>query len=608
MVHAPPSPGPTGSRPASVVDPALAARESTPARTTDTPSHAGTTDAPALARTTDAPATPGHDSPRPLDPAPLVAEITTRLGDRTLDVRHLSVTADPPIPPAAWTALGGCAIALGLGIALASLPSAAPAPIDELAAPGLTADAEPPAPVRRGPGLGLGALLILLGVVPVVVGATARSVPRDRYIVGEGPDVHLPFPMPPGSQRAGLPLVRALERQIVLGLFPGLTGELRDGPRTLALADLVAQGRSSYALPPGAECDAILGDLHVHVHAVEPANFVAPRRPLDRLYLASNLGAGALLGVALLLGEPTTTAELELEEATISRDLAVRYLRELPPPPPPPAALPPAPKDRQSPGPSSAPARPPTPPAGPPPPSVDELAVETSAVARTIPKGVRRGRNAEYDFARTAGFLNDPEFIDSVQRAAADAQEGVLSYDNAEDRKMWAAVLAAPVIDRPFGGLELAETERGGGVHRPRAAKAPGKTVQIDMYAKKDPPSAEARALARRIVSIEFEAPHIIGELSSVTVIDHLRRHSGDLSRCFKQAVGTADRVGKIILRLKLKGDGTMSSARVDFSGAQLGDIQPCLVQAARAWKFTPPIDRAPASIAVEASFSARTM
>ena len=51
-----------------------------------------------------------------------------------------------------------------------------------------------------------------------------------------------------------------------------------------------------------------------------------------------------------------------------------------------------------------------------------------------------------------------------------------------------------------------------------------------------------------------------------------------------------------------------MSSARVDFSGAQLGDIQPCLVQAARAWKFTPPIDRAPASIAVEASFSARTM
>jgi len=599
VVHAPPSPGPTGSQPASMVDPALAVRESAPARTTDTPANPSQT-----------PAGREPTSPRTIDPAPIVAEITTRLGDRTLDVRHLSVATDPPIPPAAWTALGGCAIALGLGIALASLPSAPPAPIDELAAHSLATDAELPAPVRRGPGLGLGALLILLGVVPVVVGATARSVPRDRYIVGEGPDVHLPFPMPAGSLRAGLPLVRALERQIVLGLFPGLTGELRDGPRTLALADLVAQGRSSYALPPGAECDAILGDLHVHVHAVEPANFVAPRRPLDRLYLASNLGAGALLGVALLLGEPTTTAELELEEETISRDLAVRYLRELPPPPPPPAELPPAPKDRQSPSQSPVAARPPTPPAGPPPPSVDELAVATSAVAKTIPKGVRRGRNAEYDFARTAGFLGDPEFLDSVQRAAADAQEGVLGYDNAEDRKMWAAVLAAPVINRPFGGLELAETERGGGVHvtRQEPPKGPAKTVKIDMYAKKDPPSAEARALARRVVSIEFEVPHIIGELSPVTVSDHLRRHAGDLSRCFKQAVGSADRVGKIILRLKLKGDGTMSSARVDFSGAQLGDIQPCLVQAARAWKFTPPIDRAPASIAVEASFSARTM
>ena len=243
MVHDPPSPGPTGSRPASVVDPALAARESTPARTTDTPALARTTDAPALARTTDAPATPGHDSPRPLDPAPLVAEITTRLGDRTLDVRHLSVTADPPIPPAAWTALGGCAIALGLGIALASLPSAAPAPIDELAAPGLTADAEPPAPVRRGPGLGLGALLILLGVVPVVVGATARSVPRDRYIVGEGPDVHLPFPMPPGSQRAGLPLVRALERAPL-----GVAYTVSRGVAILAVWPISAAGRLTDAV------------------------------------------------------------------------------------------------------------------------------------------------------------------------------------------------------------------------------------------------------------------------------------------------------------------------------------------------------------------------
>jgi hypothetical protein len=548
---------------------------------------------------------PGPTTHEPTSRPPgtsIVAEVVTRLGDHILDVRHLSVDPEPRLPPAAWIAIGGCSIALGLALGLASL-SAPPAALpDELA------QYAAPAPTQGGPGLGLGALLILLGIIPVIVGATARPVPRDRYIVGEGEAVHLPVPLPPGCERAGLPLVRALDHQIVLGLFPGLRGELHDGPRSHDLAELVAQGRSSYALPAGAHCDAILGGLRIHIVAVDAATFVPERRPLDRLYLASNLGALAVLGVALLFGEQTTTAELELEEASVSRDLAARYLRDLPPPPPPASDLPPAPKDRPSATRKPA-SRPPTPPAGPPPPAVDELAVATPDAARTMPRGVRRGRAAEYDFARTAGFLDDDAFTDGAQKLAADTQEGLLHYDNAEDRQMWAAVLAAPVIDRPFGGLTLAETERGGGLHRerPTPTKGPAKNIEIDMYAKKEGPSAEARALARRMVDIEFEVPHVIGELSPVTVSDHLRRHSGDLGRCFKQAVGTADRVGTIILRLKLRGDGTMQSAGIDWSGSQLGDIKPCLVQAAKAWKFTPPTDRAPASIAVEASFSAKS-
>ena len=537
----------------------------------------------------------------------VVAEVITTYGDRTLDVRHLASEPEPAVPAAAWTTIGACAIVLGLGLALASLSAAAPPPIaDEIADL-----AELTAPARGGPGLGLGALLILLGIIPIVVGATGRPVPRDRYIVGEGPDVHLPFPMPPGSQRAGLPLVRALERQIVLGLFPGLTGELRDGPRTLLLADLVAQGRSSYALPPGAHCDAVLGELRVHIEAVDPAAFVPARRPLDRLYLVSNLGAGAILGLTLLLGETGTTAELELEEDALHRDIAVRYLRELPPPPPPPD-LPPAPKDRPSVAtrPSTPSAATPPSAASPPPAGDPLLAIDAEAIAaKNVPKLNRRGRPVEYDYARTAGFLNDSEFIEGAQKFAAQTQEGLLGYDNEEDRKMWAAVLAAPVIDRPFGGLTLAETERGGGLHddRPKPAKAPAKTVTIDMYAKKPPPSAEARALARRMVEIDFTSPHVIGELSPESISDELRRHTGELGRCFKQEVGTADRVGTIFLTLKLNGDGTTRKARVAFSGAQLGDIQPCLEKAARAWKFTPSIDRAPVSIAVEASFSART-
>lgn len=536
--------------------------------------------------------------------APIVAEVIARLGDRILDVRHLAAAPEPSVTPAAWISIGGCALVLGLALALAGLSATPPPPADDLAE-----TAEQPATPRSNTSLGLGALLILLGVVPVVVGATGRPVPRDRYLIGEGPEVQLPVCLPAclpsGSERAGLPLVRTLERQIVLGLCPGMTGELHDGARTIALAELVAQGRSSYALPPGARCEVALGELRVSIQAVEPAAFAPQRRPLDRLYLASNLGALALLAVALLLGEARPTAEVELEEIAQGRDLAVRYLSQLPPPPPPPPDLPPVPKDRPQIA-SKPAARPPPPPAEAPP----ELAVVVaSGPAATIPKGTRRGRPAEYDYARTAGFLDDANFADGAYAAAASAQEGLLSYDNAEDRQLWAAVLAAPVINRPFGGLELAETERGGGLHsdQPRPAKAPAKQVSIDMYAKQPGPSAEARALARRIVHIELEAPHVIGELSPQTVQEHLQKRSGDLSRCFKEAVGTADRVGTIILRLKLRGDGTMQHARVDFSGAQLGDIQPCLVRAANAWKFVAPTDRQPASIAIEARFSAKS-
>lgn len=560
------------------------------------------------------PASPAPGEPGPIardrGPAsaagigPIVAEVVARLGDHIVDVRHLAAEPEPALSPAAWLSIGGSAIVLGLALALAGLSATPPPPVDDT-----VETAEQPATPRGNSSLGLGALLILLGVVPAVVGATGRSVPRDRYLIGEGPEVQLPVCLPAcppgGSQRAGLPLVRTLERQIVLGLCPGMTGELHDGARTLALAELVAQGRSSYALPPGARCEVALAELRITIQAVEPAAFAPQRRPLDRLYLASNLGALALLAAALLLGEARPTGEQGPLELAEGRDLAVRYLRQLPAPPPPPPDLPPVPKD--IPRVASKPAaRPPPPPAEAPP----ELAVAvTSGPAATIPKGTRRGRPAEYDYARTAGFLDDENFANGAYAVAASAQEGLLSYDNAEDRQLWAAVLAAPVINRPFGGLELAETERGGGLHSdlPRPAKAPAKQVTIDMYAKKPGPSAEARALARRIVHIELEAPHVIGELSPQTVQEQLQQRSGDLSRCFKEAVGTADRVGTIILRLKLRGDGTMKQARVDFSGAQLGDIEPCLVRAASAWKLLAPTDRQPASIAASARFSAKS-
>jgi len=250
---------------------------------------------------------PAVVSPASSVPPPAVlAEVVARFGERVVDVQHVGIEPEPRVASAGWYTLGACAMVLGLGLVAISLPGA---PRADLA---VTQAAESPAP--RGSGAaGLGALMILLGVVPLVIAARSRTVPRDRYMIGEGPGVHLPVTLPAGATQAGVPLVRALERQIVLGLVPGMTGELHDGERTISVADLVAQGRSSYALPDGARGELALGAVRFTIQAVDRAAFTPERGHVDRLYLVSNAGALALLGGLLWLGEPPS-GPLELEE------------------------------------------------------------------------------------------------------------------------------------------------------------------------------------------------------------------------------------------------------------------------------------------------------
>ncbi len=530
----------------------------------------------------------------PVTPPAVLAEVVARFGERVVDVQHVGSEPEPRVPAAAWYTLGACAMVLGLGLVAVSMPDAprADAAVSEAA--------ESP----RGSGAaGLGALLVLLGVVPLVIAARSRTVPRDRYMIGEGPGVHLPVALPAGSTQAGVPLVRALERQIVLGLVPGMTGELHDGERTIAVADLVAQGRSSYALPDGARGELTLGALRFTIQAVDRAAFIPERGGVDRLYLLSNCGALALLGGLLLLGEPPS-GPLELEETAARRALAVGYLTDVPPPPPPPPAVaPPVPRDR-SPRAASRPAAPP--PSAP--PTIPELAVEVSGPAASMPKGMRRGIRDDHSYARVAGILNDAEFNESIARNTANSQEGLLGYDNEADRAMWVAVAAAPVINRPFGGLELAETERGGGLHddRKKTAKAPGKNVTIDMYAPRTPPSAAAIKAARRVVSIALETPNVVGQLSPQTVKEHLRTQADGLKRCFRDTVDDSDRVGHVLLMLKVTGDGKVDRATLKWGATQLGPIGPCLTKIAGTWKFPATLDHKPASIVVEAVYSAK--
>ncbi len=530
--------------------------------------------------------------------APILGEVVVRLGDRVIDVAHVGQRPEPPISRAGLFTIGACAAGLGLWLVASAPASVSPPGVD----PAIERiDEQAPA---RGGAAGLGALLILLGVIPAAIAASRpRPVPTDRYMIGEGPDVQLPVPLPAGPGRAGTPLLLALERQLVLGLVPGMTGEIHAETGTVALVDLLAQGRSSYALPAGARCEAALGLLRFEIQSVAAEPLVAARRSVDRLYWASNLGALVLIGGVLVLAEPPPSGQLEVEEVALHRARALQLLGEVtppetPPPPPPPPARPHVSKDR-----SERPAARPPPEAAPP-----ELAALVGADNPIAPKGSRRGIRNDRDPLVRYSLLDDESVEGMLGTSIADAQESMLAFrDSAEDRKMWNDVLAAPVIDRGVGGLTLAETERGGGVHddRPRPKKAPAKALTIDGDAVPKGPSAEEVALARRVFKITFARPSVRGEMDPRDVQDQVRKQEQGLRRCFRDAVGTSDRVGTVIFRLQVAGTGRVSSASLDYGGDKLGDIGPCITKMAREWRFSPPLDGQPAVVVIEAIFSA---
>ena len=126
----------------------------------------------------------------------LLGEVVVRLGDQVLDVQHIGQRREPAIGRAGLFTLGACVASLGLFLVASELASVATQ--NALASDASIDAAIERAPVRGG-AAGLGVLLLLLGMIPTAIAVGhPRSVPTDRYIIGEGPDVHLPVPLPVG--------------------------------------------------------------------------------------------------------------------------------------------------------------------------------------------------------------------------------------------------------------------------------------------------------------------------------------------------------------------------------------------------------------------------
>lgn len=518
---------------------------------------------------------------------PPVAEVVARYRGRVVDIQHVRWSEPPAFAPAAYLGAGLVVSLLGVALAMRALAQAHAAGACDT----------PPCPTV-GVGAGLGALLIALGLLPLVLGLVRwRDRGRARYTVGEAPGVDFTLALP-GAPAEGVALIIALEQGLVLGLPPGVRGTL-DGPSPIDLAEAAAQGRRSISLPAGARAVVELGELTFDIAHVAPADVPHSPFEFDRLAWLSHIAAAALVGGWVLYLDSTPPLEVELDlDAQV--ELVARYVSSPastptdPPPQPPPLARPSRPATTTTPSPAS----PEPEPAPAPSVVVDEA---SGLVAPTSPAAFGRrskfaGRvDSEHDFDRVAGVLGDPAFVEAVEDYTVNMKNGQRAYKvTAEDDAWWAkATGGPPSMGKHFGGLELAETERGGGVHTDKpAAKKPVASVTLTATAPgMPPPTAEEKARASRISQIHMDPPAMTGDsgIERLALYDYVRKRMAPWRECYEDALDKRpDLMGVMSFQVQFDAQGKVTLARAEWSTLSIGVIEKCLAVSARKWKMDP--------------------
>lgn len=508
---------------------------------------------------------------------PLVEVVASHRG-RIVDIAHLRATAPPALTPRACVLVGAVLLLLGLALTLRD------------SAPG-----------------SLGALLLALGLLPLALGLIRwRDRAPSRYTIGEAPGVDLTLALP-GRAAGSLPLVIALEQAepaansnliigtaIIISLPPGVRGRL-DGPGPLDLGEAAAQGRRSIALPADTTAHLELGDLQFKISRVAPAELARPGLEIDRLAWLSHIGAAAVLATVYMSLETYNNEDADLERARSEQlERVISYLTALPPPPSvssPPATTPP---------PTRAPRRSPPAPKSPPAPTTDpDREPDSDLVAPTAP-AVRRPRGAgrtdsEFDYDRVAGHLGDPGFKGAVEDFTVAMRHGQRAYAVTPDADVWWAQATGgpPRTSKHFGGLELAETERGGGVHddTPRPKK-PVSSVSLTTPAPGLPPPTPAEAAElRRIVTIEIDPPSVDADagIDRLRLYQYARKKAPAWRTCYESALKKDPALAGVMqLQVHFDARGHVTLARAEWSTLTIGVIEPCIAAAARAWKLAP--------------------
>lgn len=419
-------------------------------------------------------------------------------------------------------------------------------------------------------------------------GRPAWSTWLPRFLVGEGPSVHLPVAFAGQGADGVLALVESAGSGIRVRLASGLTGVIeRDGVEA-TIAALLAGGETAVILRPGDSASVLVGPalVTIRVEACTPVEKF--RAAIDRPLWISQGGALALLAVLMVVVQrtPPSIEAPRFDDPDVQANL-IRYMR------PAEDAVSEPQRDVVA-GPVLAAPR--AEPAKSEPAPVNEaVAEEPSPEALRAVARVLRGEDAT-DEARRSGILALADFMRSLEKAAAEAEVSKEHYEAlARDDSAFiaAAEKPAPTV---LTGLGLADIGgQGGGLAAGAIDFDWSWLIPADGLRSMDPKKLRARAerekfAAREPVAGLPERRQSVVWTASVgrdLIRGVVNRNKPDVRRCFRDGMLVNPQLaGEVEVAFTIQSDGAVAYASVARSTLSDAAVEGCVTETVKRWKF----------------------
>lgn len=563
---------------------------------------------PSVPRSTATAARP-HDPGLPeveLDDGTSVAEVIASYGGTVLDVQHVGQARTRRKIAPALIGAGALMTIAGAALFATEVGQDWDGYHEAVAAAQLEGR---PAPEAPGNGLGtLGAMLALLGLVPMMHGVARREIAvMTDYTVGEANDVSFPLASAALPEAASFPIVRTVDGQQVLAFVSSMEGEVAWAGERTSLGELAQSGRAraigartfELPIPRGARARLEVGQTTFYVSSVAPGRVLARRAEADKPFWSYTGASLAVLGGLLALSQmiPEDELGMDLDELMASNRF-VGYIQQ-PDLKPEPEPTEEEAQETEEPGGQGDRASGPEGQMGDP---TERNRDRAYAMKKrpNVPQGLARNFSMHRE-ASKAGILGLME--EQPASIFADATGTFASGTHDED--VWGN-LQGTEIGSAFGvaGKGLIGSGRGGGGDGQgiglgdvgligwSSGGGDGRSIGGGSGLRYGRQGAGFDGRKRRKPAVRIATGVTHGALDKDLIRRVVRAHINEVRHCYNQGLSTDPNLaGRVSVQFQISGTGKVVAAVAVPSSTTLDDVsvQRCVARAVKRWSFPKP-------------------